>query len=431
LFRSGKPHSERGKLFGTMDPVSDTARQTAERLADTVGLDLLGEELGADVESSLTAALAEDVLFQQGHDPLSLFRIALADSIVAVQRPPRNRLFRDFLIKGSYEKQGPIPLDLRDQRLSDEQTHAAITLIFSHMVNCFKGAVTELLAVAPCLAVLKRLRDRGTLPRDARLYVGDSVLSRHLRTESFAKGADMHILMLEHPHTPRASVTVAGLAEVKSYHMSDAQLQAQLDKHIQRAKRGLQLKGMTDCLDQPVIGIGPEQTVACITVLPARWRLPRTIRFEQSDSGRRLIVDAPSPPIPRDRIVEADGNHWRITLRWSEQVLAAVAHEMTFRYMEMMGELIYAEGVPQEWSEMSPAQAGRNAAKQMLYYAILRCRPGSREDQRAIALYNSYGFGYALGTSFKDADGRRQMLWPQNLDEIAAGGQTKNGCRIV
>jgi len=46
---------------------------------------------------------------------------------------------------------------------------------------------------------------------------------------------------------------------------------------------------------------------------------------------------------------------------------------------------------------------------------------------RAIALYNSYGFGYALGMNFRNADGRREMLWPPDLDEIDAAGKTREG----
>lgn len=51
-----------------------------------------------------------------------------------------------------------------------------------------------------------------------------------------------------------------------------------------------------------------------------------------------------------------------------------------------------------------------------------------REEQRAIALYNSYGYGYALGMNYKNAEGRREMLWLQDLDEILSVGRTKNGC---
>ena len=105
---------------------------------------------------------------------------------------------------------------------------------------------------------------------------------------------------------------------------------------------------------------------------------------------------------------------------------------MTFWYMEKVGEALYSspKKKPKEWGEMTPGEAGRNAAKMMLYYAILRCRT-VRENQRAIALYNTYGFGYALGMNFRNKTGSREMLWPQDLEDIAANGCTKAGCRIV
>lgn len=78
---------------------------------------------------------------------------------------------------------------------------------------------------------------------------------------------------------------------------------------------------------------------------------------------------------------------------------------------------------------MSLAEAGRNAAKMMLYHAILRCRT-AREKQRAIALYNAYGYGYSIGMNFKNSEGRREMLWPQDLDEIISAGKTMSGCAI-
>lgn len=55
----------------------------------------------------------------------------------------------------------------------------------------------------------------------------------------------------------------------------------------------------------------------------------------------------------------------------------------------------------------------------------------AREEQRAIALYNAYSFGYALGMNFRNKAGRREMLRLQDLDEITANGCNKDGCRIV
>jgi len=57
--------------------------------------------------------------------------------------------------------------------------------------------------------------------------------------------------------------------------------------------------------------------------------------------------------------------------------------------------------------------------------------PVARRLGRAIALCNTYGFGYALGMNFRNPQGRREMLWPQDMDEIALNGRTENGCGIA
>lgn len=87
---------------------------------------------------------------------------------------------------------------------------------------------------------------------------------------------------------------------------------------------------------------------------------------------------------------------WYVTLRWSKEALAAAAYELTFWYMAKVGEAVYARGIPDGWHNMTPAEAGQNAAKIMLYYAILRTGT-AHEEQRAIALYNAYGFGSSAG----------------------------------
>ena len=78
---------------------------------------------------------------------------------------------------------------------------------------------------------------------------------------------------------------------------------------------------------------------------------------------------------------------------------------------------------------MTPQEAGRNAAKESLYHAIFRAKSNALE-QRAIAIYNTYGFGYALGMNFKDRTRKRQMLWPEHLEQIQSNGVTKDGFSI-
>ena len=86
----------------------------ATSLADSVGFELVGAELGKDVESALQTALAAGVVFQKAGSPISIFREALATSIRAIDTHRRGRLFQEFLLKGPYSDEGIILSKLDD-----------------------------------------------------------------------------------------------------------------------------------------------------------------------------------------------------------------------------------------------------------------------------------------------------------------------------
>ena len=398
----------------------------AESLADTVGFELVGSDLGGDVESSLSAALAGGAIFPEGTDPLVIFRKTLASSITDIETHPRGRLFQEFLLKGPYEDSGEIPTELVKQRLSDGETASAITFIYSHMVNCFKGAVTELLATNTCMLLVKRLQQSGQLPSNARLYVGDSVGVHRLSGKGLLKGGDQHILIKEGRLGGDASIAVAGVTEVKSYVPSQSRLSEQLNRHLLRAKLGLRVDGVDYHKKKVKVGYGPDRRVFRICVVPSTWKLPRAFRFDNLETGRMLRVE-PAKPRRDDEVKQVGDDEWRITLRWSKEALAQAAFEMTFWYMGKVGEIIYSGSEARPWKKMTPSEAGRNAVKMMLYYGLLRCST-EREEQRAIALYNTYCFGYALGMNFRTVEGKREMLWIEDLDEILTAGHTKFGC---
>lgn len=397
-------------------------------LVNTVGFDLVGFDLGRDIESALNEALIDGAVFQEGSNPLVIFRKALASSIVDIEAHPRGRLFQKFLLKGPYEDSGKIPTELVNQRLSDSETASAITFIYAHMVNCFKGAITELLATKPCMRLMKRLQQNGQLPSDARLYVGDSVKIHQQKGKGLLKGGDQYILIQHRRSGGDAGISVVGVTEVKSYLLSHKRLCEQLDRHLLRSKQGLRVNNVDYPAKMVHVGYGSDHKEFRTIVVPSTWKLPRVFQFKKTETGRMLHVESANPSW-KNKIVQTGEHDWRITLRWSKEALAQAAFEMTFWYMAKVGEVIYSESMPKEWKKMSPTAAGRNAVKMMLYYAILRCNR-AREKQRAIALYNSYCFGYALGMNFKNAKGRREMLWPEDLDEILAVGKTKHGCTL-
>ena len=396
-------------------------------LAGTVDFALLRADLGQDLKSAIQTALSGGAVFPGKQSPLAIFRQALASSIRNIETHPRGRLFQEFLKKGPYEDKGNIPATLNGQRLSDHEVAEAITFIYSHMVNSFKGAVTELLATRACSNLMKRLQDEGELPKEARLYVGDSVSIPRPGGKGLLKGADLHILIQERGKVAEC-IRIAGVAEVKSYLQPQGRLMEQIGRHLLRTAQGLQVGTVRYAVENLEIGYGRGKRVLRIAVVPSDWKLPRSFHFEVTKKGKILHVDR-GEPLQMDEFLEIERDAWLITLRWSKEALAEAAYEMTFWYMGKVGEIIYSESVPKGWEEMSPLEAGRNAAKMMLYYAILRTHT-LREEQRAIALYNSYGYGYSLGMNYKDAKGRREMLWAEDLNEILARGVTSSGCSL-
>lgn len=413
-------------------------------LPGTVSLDFLGEELGEDVNAAIRLALRAGGIFPTAGTPLAQFRQAVADAIGRISANDRWDLFQRFL------KHGPPDLEeaeSRPEQLTQDETASVISFIWNGAINSFQGAIAELLAVGPCTRILQTLQQEGRVTQEARLHVGDAVLAVRSRGSRHAKGADLHLLAVSGTLSDSAAVSVLGVGEVKSYFCRETVFQRQLKKHVARARLGLRVCGTNYLPESVRIGHGPEHEVVKISVMPSRWLLPRDLRWRKEGKVRVPEVVPGSPPSLSDEIVRLSSTEWVVRLRWSKEALASAAYEMTFWLMSKIGEFIYRDGVPTGWSEMSPAEAGYNAAKEKLYYAI---RPyavkaeASREQgnptltrkelmemQRAIALYNSYGFGYMLGMNFRNREGKREMLWPRDLDEILVNRQTKQGCRIV
>lgn len=419
---------------------NDTASLPARSLAETVGFDFIGHELGDALHAALRHALRAYAVFSSPHEPLGLFREAIATAIGRITADRRWDLFQRFLKHGPKDVEDRLP---KSGQLTEAETARVVAFVSGHMVNSFQGAITELLAAAPCTQILQTMQSEGRLPAEARLYVGDAVLPVRLRGKDIAKGADMHFLAI----SLDGHVAVLGVAEVKSYFCRDELLDQQLDQHIARARRGLRI-GDRDFPSKAIrIGHGPRRDVVRIAVLPGTWLLPRELHWRQEGDVRVPEVAPGSPADPSDIITRLSDTEWRVVLRWSREALAEAAYEMTFWFMSKIGEEIYRDGVPQEWEPMTPAEAGYNAAKEKLYYAIRPYAVKAREHlenegpaltrrenlemQRAVALYNSYCFGYVLGMNFRDPQGKREMLWPEDLDEIIENGKTRSGCRIM
>jgi hypothetical protein len=391
-------------------------------MADEISFTFLPRPLERDLRHSLSVALRSSVVTSGDGRPVAIFRQAVAEAISSLEE--RDDLLRRFLVQGPHDKGGPIPESRKTQRLSDVDTGQAVAFIYAHVINSFQGKLAELLSLGPCAELVDSLKRQRKLSKDVRVYAGDVVLAPRTGRGSMGKAADLHLISAITPD----KVCVEGVGEVKSYHLSRPRLSKQLQRHVERARRGLMIG--THCFppNQIVLQRAGRQHVIKIGVVPSTWHLSRNFRFRKIREREFLQTERRDPP--GHDLVEYDSDPtYYITLRWSKEALAEAAYEISFWYMEKLGEHLFSGGVPSPWPKMSHADAGRNSAKLMLYYAILRATD-RRSEQRAIALFNSYAFGYSLGMSFRDTHGCRRELNMLDLREILAAGHTKHNCTL-
>ena len=287
------------------------------------------------------------------------------------------------------------------------------------MVHSFQGRLAEMLAVEPIDNIFYRLKKKNQIFNKSRLYLGDVISAKQLHNNRKAKAADFHIIKFN--KTKNDTVTILGVGEIKSYRPSMPQLKLQLNKHITRLKKGIYIS-------DKFYKVEISDRLVRIIVIPETWKLSREFYFTGVNNNK-VQTKLEKFPKSKNSISQSNKKNWLIKLAWSREALAQIAYEFTFWYLGKIGEKIFSDNLSSEWSNMSPFQASRNSAKMMLYYAILRCKT-EQEQQRAIALYNTYGFGYSLGMNFKNPKRKREMLWFEDLQEIFKNGVNKYGSKI-
>ncbi|OGG53022.1 MAG: hypothetical protein A3F84_24555 [Candidatus Handelsmanbacteria bacterium RIFCSPLOWO2_12_FULL_64_10] len=373
--------------------------------------------LAAEVHRSVAAALRCPFLhLGPAADVEEVFHRSLDAAVRDIEAHPRGKLFRRLIEHGPHLPDDPAaPASDGETTLSDLECGACVEFVFSHMVNRFKGELTELLALEPCLGLVEGMLRDGRLPPGTRLYWADTVQERRrVRAPEekqttwggFTKGADG--LLAE--HLPRrkdrspALLEVHGVVEVKSMTRPAKRVLAQIDRHLGRLRGGVRLDGTVHPPEAVRVG-----RPVRIVVVPATWKLSREWENVPTEAGRTLVVPQPEGPMCPTRVEEAAPGLWRVVLGWSQEAIEQAAYEMTFWYMSQVGRHVYAgRPLPKGWERMTPEEAGRNAVKMMLYYMPLR--PLSpRQERLAVKLYNVYSFGYPLGVDSP------VMLWPEDF----------------
>lgn len=391
-------------------------RETPDKIASIIGNRLLAKTIHKSVSLGLKTPFFRLASSKTVWD---MFKKSLDLAIRDIENHPRGQLFRRLLEYGPLDPDEPKVLDNRgNTTLSDSECGSCVEFIFSHMVNRFKGELAELLAIEPCIALVRRLQSKSRLPSSRQFYWGEMIgerrkISRPDSSEvswgGFTKGADGLIVSESRPSSGAEKLRdIKAVCEVKSMRQSYRKLADQITRHLSRLNGGVRL-GKREC---PLHTIHIDNSkVLRIMVLPSVWKLSRQWHNVKNDRGHIIVFDETDDTPRVSQIKEIDQTLWKITLGWSQEAIEQAAYEMTFWYMSQVGKSIYSgKPLPKGWEYMTPEEAGYNAIKEKLYYIPLRYI-SKRQEKLAIKLYNVYCFGYPLGVDSKE------MLWPQNFPD--------------
>ena len=398
-----------------------------KKIASIIG----NKPLASAINSSVALALdCSFVHLAGGKTVWSIFEHSLDAAIRHIVEHERGRLFQRLIDYGPHNPEAPEALTSDDKTfLSDPECGLCVEFIYSHMINRFKGELSELLALEPCIKLVQRLQQNGQLPADVHLYWGEIVLEsrqnriagreRDARRSSFTKGAD-GLLVKQMPiqHGKTNLLKVHGVVEVKSMTQPMRKVLGQIDSHSRRLGGGIKLDKKEWSPDNmvfpPLKNIKKDDSnFIRVVVFPSIWNLSRKWHSVKIGKGKEkmfVFPESPEPPM-QTQVEQLGAADWKITLAWSQEALNQAAYEMTFWYMSQVGRHVYTKKhLPRGWKLMTPEQAGCNSIKMMLYYIPLRYI-SKRQERLAVRLYNVYCFGYPLGVDSKE------MLWPEGFPD--------------
>jgi hypothetical protein len=387
----------------------------SNKISSVIGNQFLASAIHKSVSLALRTPFVHLV---SGKTVWDIFKHSLDAAIRDIEKHPQGKLFRRLIEYGPYNPDDPEAL-VSDGKttLSDMECGSCVEFIYSHMINRFKGELAELLAIEPCITLIRQLQRERYLPSNVHFYWGEMIQERRrpIRAKkektlwgNFTKGADgllvKQISSLKSKSNSRNSIY--GIFEVKSMKQSKKKVLAQINSHIMRLNGGLKL-GEKEYPQNDIYV--DDSNLLRIIVSPSTWKLSREWHSVKNAKGRAIVVSEPENPPIQKQPEKLDANTWKITLAWSQEAIEQAAYEMTFWYMSQVGKHIYSsKSLPKGWEYMTPEQAGYNAIKMMLYYIPLRYIT-ERQNRLSTRLYNVYSFGYPLGVDSKE------MLWSEDF----------------
>ncbi|MEM4066619.1 MAG: hypothetical protein QXV17_07150 [Candidatus Micrarchaeaceae archaeon] len=158
-----------------------------------------------------------------------VFERSLNAAIRDIEGHPLGKIFQRLIKYGPSNPDKPKVLEGDNKTtLSDPECERCVEFIYSHMINRFKGELAELLALEPCVSLIRRLQHERHLSLNVHLYWGDMVQERRQNRKAiaeyntgwndFVKGADGLVVeqISRQDFNPQNLLRIHGIIEVKS-----------------------------------------------------------------------------------------------------------------------------------------------------------------------------------------------------------------------
>lgn len=386
--------------------------ETIDFISSIIGNPYLSESI---YDSILQAVNNPDILIAYKAEVQNVFNRILDNSVCDIENHERGKLFKRLIEYGGLSFNDKTLTDFPPNTvLTDKEFITAVNFIYSFIINCFKGDLAEILAIEPCVRLLKELQQKKYLPENTKTAFSDYI-KEYQKTGNLAKGADGLFLCFDNSNN---SVEIKGVIEIKSMPLSVNKILTQVQSHIDRFHQGLSLG--EEKISTELLTCNSKDLVKII-VVPSTWKVNRQFDWINENGIRKMSFPDPDKPKNDSKIEEIAKNTYKITLGWSKEALEQAAYEMTFNYMSAVGISVFEnKPKPNGLKDMPLDKIGYNSIIEKIYHNMQPyfyeanqeklSKKQKNEKIRMIKLYNVYSFGYPLGIDSKE------MLWPEDVN---------------
>lgn len=344
------------------------------------------QSLASEIHKSITTALRNPLVHLMGGESVrDIFKYSLHAAIRDIENHPRNKLLLRLIESDAYDD---------SIVLSNAECGLCVEFIYSHLINRFKGELSELLALEHCINLIGQLRQNGQLSSDIQLFWGETIQERRkfkLTTEqgsfvrwgAYTKGAD-GLLVEQAQGGSQNQLKIQGIIEVKSVTYTKKKVLEQIDQHLERLEGGFKLNEKEWAKEKLILSPTDNNIIRIVILASLRRKEVEPLSLEKVAMPLQVIID------------EFEPNCWRISLPWTQETLNLAAYQMTFWYMTVLHK-----GINIEEALVMPEQTSCHTIKMILHNILLR--PLSHRQKRFTSiLYDTYCSCYPLATDSDD-----------------------------